>query len=173
MIRQKLMCVLFGVLVISAWVLGSTIQAGAETMKCRSFETQTKNDPVAVSDEAGHVLGVQINEGLSLFENGEIAKRRCHGIYDTIQGKRGLSIIYSIFTFEDGSTIVLKYQQLPITDKSGNLSVETTSDLIKGTGRFEGIKGTASATGKTLSGSEGEATKFFSDITFTYTLPTK
>jgi hypothetical protein len=173
MATKKSMWILFGILVISAWVLASFAQAGAETMKCRSVETQIKNEQIAVNDEPRHVLGMQITEGLAVFENGEIAKRRCRGIYDTIAEKGGQWIIYSIFTFEDGSTIVLKFQRLRVTDQGGNLTTTDTSDLIKGTGRFEGIKGTISATGKTFPGSEGDAAKFISDITFTYTLPPK
>ena len=34
MAAKKLMLVLFGICVISTWILGSVTQAGAETMKC-------------------------------------------------------------------------------------------------------------------------------------------
>ena len=148
MATKKSMWVLFGILVISAWVLGSVIQAGAETMKCRTADTATKDERIPVGDEEGHVLGLQIMEGLAFFENGEIAKVRSHAISDTIPGKGGQAIGYSIFTFEDGSTIVTRFQRLMVRDESGNLSAKNTSELIKGTGRFEGIKGTASATGR-------------------------
>ena len=73
------MWVLFVVLVISAWVLGSAIPAGAETMKCRVALTTTKVEGIAVSDEEGHYLGLSIAEGLVFFENGEIAKARGSG----------------------------------------------------------------------------------------------
>ncbi len=173
MTTKKSMWVLFGILVISAWVLGSAIQAGAETMKCRAAETVTKDERIPVSDETGHALGVQISEGLAFFENGEIVKRRCHAIYDTISGKGGQSIVYSIFTFEDGSTIATRNTRLTVVDKSGKPSAKTTGEIIKGTGRFEGIKGTADATAKPFPGSKEEAGRNAADITFTYTLPTK
>ena len=37
MATKKSMWVLFGILVISAWVLGSAIQAGAETMNYKFY----------------------------------------------------------------------------------------------------------------------------------------
>jgi len=173
MATKKSVCVLFAILVILAWVLGSTIQAGAETMKFRNVQTATKDETIPVGDEEGHVLGLQIGEGLALIENGEIAKMRSHNVYDFIPGKGAQNIGYAIYRFEDGSTIVQRFQRLLVVDKSGNISAQTTGELIKGTGRFEGIKGTASATGKTFPPGKGEAFIHYNDITFTYTLPPK
>ena len=173
MATKKSVWVLFGIVVISAWILGSVIQAGAETMKCRTASTATKDERIAVSDEEGHILELQILQGLAFFENGEIAKYRSHAISDGTPGKRGQAITYQIYTFEDGSTIVNRTQRLLVPDQSGNYSAEATGEIIKGTGRFEGIKGTASATGKNFQPGKGEATRATNEITFTYTLPAK
>ena len=102
---KKSIWVLFGILVISAWVLGSAIQAGAETMKCKSIATATKDETISVSDEEGHFLRLRISEGLAFFENGEIAKVRLYSLSDTVK-KGGQAIGYIIYTFDDGSTIV-------------------------------------------------------------------
>jgi hypothetical protein len=173
MATKKSMLILFGVLTISAWVLGSVTQAGAETLKGRSAMTTTKYEEISVSDEPGHVLVMQIAEGLTFFENGEIAKMRQHSIRDTIPEKGSQAINYNTYTFEDGSTIVVRTQRLMIADKSGSYSAKTTGEILKGTGRFEGIKGTVSAAGRNFAASKGEAARSFTDITFTYTLPTK
>jgi hypothetical protein len=170
MATKKSVWVLFGILVISAWILGSVIQAGAETMKCRIATTTTKDESVSVGDEEGHSLHLLITEGLAFFENGEIAKVIAHVLNDRISGKGGQSIGYTIYTFEDGSTIVQRFQRLLV---SGDLSAKVTGELIKGTGRFEGIKGTVSGASKNFPASKGEASRNASDITFTYTLPTK
>src|SRR4030043_317537 len=127
MTTKKSMWILFGILVISAWVLGSVMPGHAETMKCRT-------------------AGV-------------------------VPGKSSQAIGYTIFTFEDGSTFVQRFQRLQGSDKT--LPAQVASELIKGTGRFEGIKGSASGTGKRPPEVKGEAKKYFSDMTFTYTLPTK
>jgi len=174
MVTKKLMWVLFGILVISALILGSAIQAGAETLKGRNALTATKNESIPVNDEPGHVLGMLIWEGLAFFENGEIAKMRSHAIRDIIPQKGSQAIVYNIYTFEDGSTVVTRVQRLMVAaDKSGTLSAKMTGELIKGTGRFEGIKGTVSGPGKNFPASGGEAERAFNDFTWTYTLPTK
>ena len=174
MATKKSIWVIFGILVISAWVFGSVTQATAETMKCRYATTATKDEIISVGDEDGHVLELLILQGLAFFENGEIAKLRSHAISDYRPGKGADAITYHIYTFEDGSKIVARNQRLMVRDQSGNLSAKVTTELIKGTGRFEGIKGTASATGKTFpKGSEEEAVRSTSEMTFTYTLPIK
>ena len=53
MATKKSMWVLFGILVISAWIFGSVIQAGAETMKYRTALTSTKHETIPVGDEEG------------------------------------------------------------------------------------------------------------------------
>jgi hypothetical protein len=170
---KKSMCILFSILIISTWVLGSTIQAGAETLKCRYATTATKDEAIPVSDEEGHFIGVSLMQGLAFFENGEIAKLRSHAIYDWRRAKGADAITYHIYTFEDGATFVVRNQRLMVADQSGNFSAKVTSEIIKGTGRFNGIKGTASATGKTFPASKEEAGRSTSEITFTYTLPSK
>ena len=172
MATKKSVWVLFGILVISAWVLGSAIQAGAETMKCRGATTATTDERIPVGDAEGHVLGLQILQGLAFFENGEIAKLRTHAIFDTGPGG-GQSINYMFFTFEDGSTIIVRAQRLMVADKPGTFSAQMPGELIKGTGRFEGIKGTTSATGKNFFRTKEEPARVTSDWIFTYTLPSK
>jgi hypothetical protein len=172
MATKKSMGVLFGILLISAWGLASVTQVWAETLKCKSFQTATKDERMEVGDEKGHVVGLQRLEGLTYCENGEIAKSRSDLIFD-FTGKGIQSIGYTFYTFEDGSTIVARFQRLLVPDKSGNLSAKGTSDLIKGTGRFEGIKGTSSSTGKNFPPSKEEPARAFTDFTYTYTLPTK
>ncbi len=171
--KRKTKVTIFGfisILVIATWLLGSVTQAGAETMKCRIAATVTKNESVPVSDEEGHSLHLLITEGLAFFENGEIAKVRSHNLSDRISAKASQVIGYTIYTFEDGSTIVQRFQRLLV---SGDLSAKVTGELIKGTGRFEGIKGTVFGASKNFPASKGEASRNASDITFTYTLPTK
>jgi hypothetical protein len=173
MATKKSMMVLVGVLVIYSLVLASVIQAEAETLKGKSILVGTKEESIQVNDVRGHRLGLNISEGLAFFENGEIAKGRSHTIYDTTPGRGSELISYNIWTFEDGSTIVNRGQRSLVPDKSGALSAKSTSEFIKGTGRFEGIKGTGSSTGKNYLGGEGEASRVFSDFTWTYTLPSK
>jgi hypothetical protein len=165
---KKALWVLFGILISSTWVLGSVTLAGAEILKCRNAQTATKDERITIGD-GGPVLGLHILEGLAFCENGEMAKVRTHGAFDSMPGKGAQAIGYTTYTFEDGSSFVVKYQRL-VTDIG---SAKVTSDIINGKGRFEGIKGTASATGKNFPPDKGEAMRSSTDAIFTYTLPSK
>jgi len=173
MAAKKSISILFGIILISAWVLGSVTWVGAETMKCKNIAIATKDERVLVGDEEGHNIALQIMEGLSYCENGEIAKVKHHALIDAMPPKGGQAIGYSILKFEDGSTMVIRFQRLMVRDQSGAISAKASSDIIKGTGRFEGIKGTVSTTGKNFLGTKEEAARVFNDSTFTYTLPSK
>ena len=174
--RRKMKVTVLGfvsILVIEAFLLCSVPQAGAETLKARSVVVATKYETIPVNDEPGHILLMQILEGLALLDNGEIAKRKAYAVSDIVPGKGGQGIVYNTFIFQDGSTIVVRTQRLMVADKSGAYSAKVTGEIIKGTGRFEGIKGTASGTGITYLPSEGEASKVLTDTTLTYTLSGK
>jgi hypothetical protein len=174
--KRKMKIVVLGfisVLFAGSCLLGSVTQARAETMKCRVAITETKDMSLPVGAQEGHVLGVHVLEGLAFFENGEIAKVKVESLYENETGKTAQAIGYDTFTFEDGSTIVARFQRLAVSDKNGNLSAKASTELVKGTGRFEGVKGTASATGKNFPPGKDEVLKAMNDLTFTYTLPGK
>jgi hypothetical protein len=158
---------------MSAWVLGLALQAGAEIMKCKSIQTTTKLERMEVGDENGHTLGLQRMEGLSYCENGEIAEVRSDNVFDFIPGKGTQALGYTFFTFEDGATIIVRFQRSVVYGQSATGSATASSEIIKGTGRFEGIKGTTSGTGKNFLQRKEEAGRAFTDSTLTYTLPTK
>ena len=173
MTTKKSLWVFFGILVMSAWVLGLALQAGAETMKCKSIQTTTKMERMEVGDEKGHLLSLQRMEGLAYCENGEIAKMRSDNVNDFVPGKGVEALGYTFFTFEDGATIIVRFQRSVAFGQSAIGSAKSSSEIIKGTGRFEGIKGTTSGTGKNFLQTKEEPGRAFTDITLTYTLPTK
>jgi hypothetical protein len=170
---KKSIWVLFGILVISAWVLGSVVPGGAETLKCKSIATTTKIERMEVGDEKGHILSLQRMEGLGYCENGEIVKTRSDNVNDFAAGKGVEALGYTFFTFEDGATIIVKFRRSVDLGQSGGGSAKSSSEIIKGTGRFEGIKGTSSSTGKNFPQTKEEPGRAFTDFTLTYTLPTK
>ena len=175
MVTKKSMWVIIGFFIITAWLLGFVIEAQAETMKCKIGRVVTKEQTMPVSHEEGRELVLGTSQGLAIFENGDIANYKTQHISDraTGPGKGAQSLAYVYFTFEDGSSIIGRLEFRSIADPSGKFSTKTTGELIKGTGRFEGIKGTFSSTGKKLPPIKGEADKYFADATLTYTLPSK
>ena len=174
MATKKLTWVLFGILVISAWVLGSVIQAGAETLNYKSYTYGIKAESIPVGDVEGHQLDFFVRGGFYVFENGEVATAKHVGTGEEVKGG-GQILYYGTVTFSDGSTIFSGTQGtfgggVPGSPATGGFKTE----IIKGTGRFEGIKGTASIKTKFIPAEKGEAgPKGVSEGTYNYTLPSK
>ena len=172
MATKKSMWIFIGFFVITAWLLGFIIEAQAETMKCRVARVVTKDEITPITDEEGHVFGMQISEGLAFFENGDIANFKTQAFSDRARGTRQ-AIAYIFFTFEDGCSIIAKLDFRSVTDPSGRISTKAGGEIIKGTGRFQDTKGTVSTAGKMLPPIKGEADKYYADMILTYTLPSK
>jgi hypothetical protein len=168
----KSLWILFGIIVLSAWLLGFVGQAGAETMKYKFYTWVNKGEVVPIPDAEGHVLNFSMRGAFYVFENGEIATINHVGVGDTIKGS-GTFMQYVTLKFEDGSTITIKSQGA-VGGYTGAGTGGWTSEIIKGTGRFEGIKGTQSAKAKYLPIEKGEVgPKGYGEGTITYTLPSK
>jgi hypothetical protein len=168
MATKKLIWVLFGFLVISAWVLGSANQATAETLNFKAYTYVVKQEAIPIGDVEGHVLVFAVRRGFSVFENGEVATS-----YLVVQSEQikdaGSTMMYVTMTYPDGSTMIIKSQ-----GTLGGGSGAFRSEIIKGTGRFEGIKGTLSVKQKFIPAEKGEpGPKSFGEGTITYTLPPK
>jgi hypothetical protein len=174
MATRKSMWVLLGILVISSWILGSVIQAGAETLKFKSYTYVTKAESFPVGDVDGHTVGFTTRRAFLVFENGEVATQKSVSTSDAIKGS-GASLTYQNITFSDGSTIIIKaVGAVTGTAPGAYTSIKMTREIIKGTGRFEGIKGTGSTTVKYFPVEEGEAgPRGIGEGTLTYTLPSK
>jgi len=162
MSTKKTIWVLFGILVISAWVLGSAVPAQTEEVKWRLISMRTKVDTNKVDDQEGHLVGTLERKGLMLHDNGEVANELNKVIFDYSKDVRKFQG-YCLQTFKDGSTIMMKHQGKNDAGKY----IDTSFELIKGTGRFEGINGKGTFTGQDY----GD----FNDLRFTGTfiLPKK
>jgi hypothetical protein len=164
-------------LFIAVWLLEPAIQAEAKTVKAnhKVFGYLTRVEFIAVPDVEGHVVILYERRGAAIFENGETAAYHTRGTTDSIKG-HGKFHGYSDYLFKDGSTIINEYtgtMSFPPGEKLHSLKGE--SKYIKGTGRFEGIKGTASFSGKYVAPYTKDETKgeFVVDVTANYTLPSK
>jgi len=109
-----------------------------------------------------------------VFENGEVATSDGVTTSDLIKGP-GSFMGYLTIKFGGGSTIMVKTQGTLGGTAAGTLrSGGSTSEIIKGTGRFEGIKGTQSPKTKYLPLEKGEVgPKGYGEGTITYTLPSR
>ena len=174
MATKKSMWVLFGILVISTWVLGSAIQVGAETLNYKTYHYVAKAESSLIGDTEEHLVGFNIRRGFAVFENGEIGTIIAVITSDGVRNS-GQFMQYVTLTFADGSTIIYKSQGTFGSPAAGSYTAAGwTSEIIKGTGRFEGIKGTSASKAKYLPVEKGElAPKGISENTLTYTLPSK
>jgi len=162
------------IFVIGIWPLGSVPQATAETLNFRIFNHVTKAEGFPIADVEGHLIAVSVREGAIVFENGELGWAKGTLVADFIRGT-GPADMYSTFTLQDGSTITTHTKGMTQGTPQGVPSaVKFTGDIVHGTGRFQGIKGTMTSLAKILPPEKGEIFgKALGEITLVYTLPSK
>ena len=163
---------LIGILVVVACLTGLGIEAQAETMTCRTAGVLMKFESMPVA-EVGHALVMGEREGLAFFENGEIAVFKSQNTSDSTIGGGFKSDGYMFFRFDDGSSIVTTFSQQATPEPGGKYSSKMMGEILKGTGRFDAIKGSLTMTSKRFADVKGEANKSSTNITFTYTLPSR
>ncbi len=167
MTTKKSMLVFWGILLASV-VLGPSIKVDAETMNYKFYTWVNKAETVPVGDVEGHVVRVEMRGAFYVLENGEIATVNIIATGDFVKWA-GPFWQYVTINFADGSTIIIKSE-----GTIGGGAGGWKSQIIKGTGRFEGIKGSHSAKAKYLPTEKGEAgAKGYGEGTITYTLPSK
>lgn len=163
------------ILLIAVWLVVSCTPAGAETVKYKVTTQITKWELVPVPDVEGHAVGVFERRGVCIFEN-EVGTVLVVGTLDMIKKEEVSFQGYSETTWEDGSTTIHKYKGTLTSALGEKLrSYKVEGEYIKGTGRFEGIKGKISFTGREITPYTKDETKgdAIMDVTATYTLPSK
>ena len=167
MTTKKFMWVLLNVF-IAIWVLGSVSQTMAETRKGKTFHYTAKAEMVPIPDTEGHWFGMFVREGVNTYEDGEQGWNKTVVIFDNTKGV-GTFDQYTTVTFKDGSTTVSHTK-----GTSSGPEAQFSGEIIHGTGRFQGIKGTVTGTAKNLPPVKGEIIgKALSEWTMTFTLPPK
>ncbi len=173
--RKSKMTILgcMGVFLIAALVLIPAAQAGEITSKHKIASSIFKMEVLPVPDVKGHVVGILERRGVAIYENGETAAYHSRLTFDSIKGQEGTYSGYCDISFADGSITMTKFQGT-VSGTKPRL-IKGTAKYIKGTGRFEGIKGKASFSGNyvtpyTKDKSKGDVVL---EVTSTYTLPKK
>jgi hypothetical protein len=172
---KKSIWILIGMIVIMAWILGSVTQGSAQTftVKCRETAHIVKVHIIEVGDVPGHIIGVGEQAGVLSCDDGSIATTSTKTRADYTKGS-GNTQAYQLATYEDGSSTWTKAELTVTANPDGKTARwEGTLEYIKGTGRFEGIQGSGTFTGKRLAPMPGVGAQSLSDSTNTYTLPSK
>jgi len=165
---------LLSILLIAAWLLIPTTQAGAETVKYNYTTNHTKLEWVPIPDMKGHIAGVFERRGVAIFED-EVAALTIQGTFEKKKGEVSFQA-YTQTTFKDGSTVMQTVQGTHAPPPGEKLNVyEGKGEYINGTGRFEGIKGTITFTGRFITPvtKDDIAGYNWMEVTGTYTLPKK
>ena len=166
---------LIGILLIAALILLPATQAEAKTVKYKIIAPLTKVEWIAVPDVEKHVVILYERRGVVIYENGKTAAYHTRGTSDTIKGQ-GSFHGYSDILFKDGSTTMFEYTgTLTLAPGEKLRTMKGEGKYIKGTGRFEGIKGKSSFIGKYVTPYTKDTTKGDAviDVTATYTVPKK
>jgi hypothetical protein len=161
-----------GIFLITALMIVPAAQAGGKTVKYKIVAPITKWEFVPIPDVKGHVVGVLERRGVAIYENGEIGAFHTSILLDSFKEQKTFSG-YCSESFADGSMTIWKSQGT--ASGSMPILIKGTGQYIKGTGRFEGIKGEIFFNGKMVTPYTKDATKGDAvfDFTSTYTLPKK
>ena len=163
---------IIGILFIAALLLMPATQASAKTMKFTYTSQVTKLEYVLFPDVKGHVVGLMERRGVAIFEN-EVAALEIWLRFDYIKNK-GPWDGYMRITLKD-ATFTQKFKGASSFAPDGERLLKAKGEYIKGTGRFEGIKGEFSLTGREITPNTKDKTKGdnWMEVTGTYTLPKK
>jgi hypothetical protein len=176
--KNKMKITILGCISISlivTFILVPATKAGAKTIKGKVTSYITKVEVVPVPDVGKHVVGVYERRGVSVLENGETGAYHTQGTFDYTKGQ-GPFKGYTQVSFADGSIYIIQYQGASTVATGEKLpSFKGSGEYIKGTGRFEGIKGKISFSGKYVTPYTKDKTKgeVYYEFTGTYTLPKK
>jgi hypothetical protein len=166
---------IIGILFIAALLLMPATQAEAKTVKYKIIGPLTRVERIAVPDVEGHSVNLYERRGVVIFENGETAAYHTCGTSDYIKGQ-GSFHGYSDILYKDGSTQIWEYTgTTTLAPGEKQRIMKGEGKYIKGTGRFEGIQGSTSFTGKSVTPYTKDTTKGDAvfDGTATYTMPKK
>ena len=112
----------------------------AEEVEIQVISYITKIEYMAVPDVENHSIGVYERRGVAVLKNREQAAYHSKGTWD-YRNSTGPFQGYTILTFKDGSTMMDRHAGMT-TKASGKLpTFEGKGEYIKGTGKYEGIKG--------------------------------
>jgi hypothetical protein len=143
------------------------------TEKGRTVYHFVKMEVMQVGDLPGHIVGIADTRGLNFLDNGEVRNYSSKIIFDLIDGT-GTHQTYAITTSDDKSTVTTLHKGVTTARSDGTSTFEGTTTFIGGTGRFAGVKGAGSYSGKRLVPlTPGGPADAFSDYVSTYTLPSQ
>lgn len=107
----------------------------------------TSVQSLEVGDVDGHTLGLARQSGLALFPDGSVGTTYYAATNDYIKGA-GTYLAYYNLTLSDGSGLWFKVTGLAKPEETTTFFPEAPVIVLRGNGRFEGIKGNGTFKGQ-------------------------
>lgn len=138
-------------------VIATSATAAEGVFKARNVHYGKTWNMIEIGDVEGHIMGLYENTGLSFLDDGETAALEVKGTMDS--GPAGGFVEgYEIRTFDDGSSITLKFE-----GESNKGVGSGTLTCIAGSGRFQDIQCQGSYQG----GRKGSMMVFDTELNYT------
>jgi hypothetical protein len=132
-----------------------------EELTWRAVWQINKAETLDVGDRAGHALGLGQADGLAFFENDEVATVVTTFIND-LTGGSGVGKTYAVHRFEDDSTLVVTFSPAVTADaETAGAAFQGSFVFASGTGRYAGISGNGSFSGRRFGGMSAPAQVYF------------
>ncbi len=120
----------------------------AESMRWRVVQHTLRLSSYDVPNLSGHTVGAGESGGLAMFPGGDFASLAIAWTVDFVKGT-GRHVFYTAFNFEDGSYFVTLGEGDTRASEDGKTAdFEGTARFLESGGRFAGIQGSGSYTGK-------------------------
>ena len=145
----------------------------AETEKNRVYSYVTKFHVIPVGFAKAPANMIMERRGVAEFEDGELATVIVRGS-GKMTPKGGQVEGFSSYTFEDGASYTTQWKVQLVNNEGKLPTISGKGTIIDGTGRFEGMKGDSTVTGKFLtpySKEKGTLGDVIADHVVNYTLP--
>jgi hypothetical protein len=140
---------LFGSRLVAAAViafLATTIAKADEVLKFRLVTHATSVQSHDVGDVEGHALGLARQSGLVFFSDGSVGTTYFTATNDYTKGT-GTFLGYYNVIHKDGSVLWFKGTGSAKSDGATTVFPDVQVTVLRGTGRFEGVKGDGTFTG--------------------------
>jgi hypothetical protein len=166
--------VALGVIAVFGTVSLATAAEKTVNQKPRDVYHVVKAEVMQVGDVPSHIVGIFDASGLEFnMDTGEVCNYAVKVFVDLTNGT-GPHQSYTVTTCTDKSTTSGLAKGVTTAQPDGTSTFEGTFTFTGGTGRFSGIKGGGSYTGKRMAPiTPGGAADSFSDGVVTYTLPSQ
>jgi hypothetical protein len=130
-----------GIMLCAALLFGAPLAEAGQEIKFKVVSHITKVHIQHVADAENHIMGIYEHKGVALFADGKAASFEDQGSFDMYEPD-GSHIGYVKLSFNDGSSIIFKYQGEEYRKDGSDLPfIKGKGSFMSGTGRYKGIKG--------------------------------